>query len=90
MRTFFRIVLPLAASSIVSGAIFAFVISFDEAVVTLFLTGPGFETLPVTMFSHIQYSNDPSVAALSTILVVFCVTLLILMMKVTKSDDDKQ
>lgn len=75
VRTFVRVVLPSIGGSIVSGAIFAFVISFDEAVVTLFLVGPNFETLPVTIFTYVQYSNDPSVAAISTVIIIFCALL---------------
>ena len=82
-RTFFTITLPTIAGSVVSGAIFAFVISFDEAVVTLFLVGTDFETLPVTIFTYIQYSNDPTVAAISSVLVVFCVALVGLVMRLT-------
>lgn len=88
-RTFFRVVLPSIAPSIVSGAIFAFVISFDEAVVTLLLVGPQFETLPVTIFTHVQYSNDPSVAAISTVIVLFCALLVGVMTKFTGGKDDR-
>ncbi|WP_181275744.1 ABC transporter permease [Brevibacterium oceani] len=77
-RTFFDIVLPSIRGSIISGAIFAFVISFDEAVVTLFLTSSRFETLPVTIFSYVQYSNDPSVAAISSVLVCISVVIVFL------------
>jgi putative spermidine/putrescine transport system permease protein len=76
-----RVVVPSITPSIASGAIFAFVISFDEAVVTLFLVGPNFETLPVNIFTYVQYSNDPSVAAISTIILVICAVLVGLLNK---------
>ncbi len=85
VRTFMRVVVPAVGGSVASGAIFAFVISFDEAVVTLFLTGPHFSTLPVTIFTYVQYSNDPTVAAVSTVLIVFCVVLVWLMMRLSRS-----
>ncbi len=79
VRTFLGIVVPSIRGSIIGGAVFAFVISFDEAVVTLFLTGPSFSTLPVTIFTYVQYSNDPIIAAVSTVIVVFCVIVVGLM-----------
>lgn len=89
VRTFFTVTLPTVAGSVASGAIFAFVISFDEAVVTLFLIGPDFETLPVTIFTYVQYSNDPTVAAVSAVLVVFCALLVGAVMRVTGDRDDR-
>ncbi|WGW11478.1 ABC transporter permease [Saxibacter everestensis] len=89
LRSFFTVVLPGVAGSVSSGAIFAFVISFDEAVVTLFLTGPGFETLPVTIFTYVQYSNDPTVAAVSTVLLIFCAVLVAVMMRLGKDGDER-
>lgn len=70
VRTFCRIVLPSVRGAIIGGAVFAFVISFDEAVVTLFLTGSDFTTLPVTIFTYVQYSNDPTIAAVSTVIIL--------------------
>ena len=88
VRTFFTVVLPTVSGSVAAGAIFAFVISFDEAVVTLFLAGPDFETLPVTIFTYVQYSNDPTVAAVSTVLIGFCAVLAVVVMRMTGERDD--
>lgn len=87
VRTFFTVTLPTVAGSVASGAIFAFVISFDEAVVTLFLTGPEFETLPVTIFTYVQYSNDPTVAAVSAVLILVSALLVAAVMRVTGDRD---
>lgn len=87
VRTFLTVVLPTVAGSVISGAIFAFVISFDEAVVTLFLVGPDFETLPVTIFTYMQYSNDPTVAAVSTVLIAVCAVLVATVMRLTRGRD---
>jgi putative spermidine/putrescine transport system permease protein len=87
VRTFLTVVLPTVAGSVLSGAIFAFVISFDEAVVTLFLVGPDFETLPVTIFTYLQYSNDPTVAAVSTVLIGVCALLVATVMRLTRGRD---
>jgi putative spermidine/putrescine transport system permease protein len=88
-RTILQIIVPSIAGSIASGAMFAFVISFDEAVVTLFLTGPRFETLPITILTSVQYSNDPSVAAVSTVIVVICAVLVGLVGKFSGGRDER-
>ena len=49
-RTFFRITLPLIRPGVLAGSVFAFIISFDELVVTLFLTAPGLQTLPIRIY----------------------------------------
>ena len=70
LRAFWRVTLPLAAPGLLAGAIFAFVISFDELVVTLFVAGPRLTTLPIRIFTYVQFSNDPLIAAISTVLIV--------------------
>jgi putative spermidine/putrescine transport system permease protein len=89
VRTFFAVTVPTVAGSVASGAIFAFVISFDEAVVTLFLIGPDFETLPVTIFTYVQYSNEPTVAAVSAVLVLFSAVLVGAVMRLSGDRDDR-
>lgn len=68
-HTFRRVTLPLVAPGVIAGAAIAFLVSFDETVVTLFLVGPSLTTLPVEIFRYVEYRTDPSVAALSVILV---------------------
>lgn len=70
LRAFWRITLPLIAPGLLAGALFAFIISFDELVVTLFVAGPRLTTLPIRIFTYVQYANDPLVAAVSTVLIV--------------------
>lgn len=72
-RTFRRVTLPLVAPGVGAGAAIAFLISFDETVVTLFLVGPQLTTLPVEIFRYVEYRTDPSVAALSVVLVLVSV-----------------
>ncbi len=69
LTVFRTISLPLLKPGIVAGAIFAFVTSFDELVMTLFLAGPRTTTLPVKMFNYIEFTSDPTLAAISVILV---------------------
>ena len=69
-RTFFQITLPLIRPGVLAGAVFAFIISFDELVMTLFLAGPDMATLPVRIFTFVEYSSDPTISAIATTLIV--------------------
>lgn len=75
--TFRRVTLPIIAPGVVSGALFAFVTSFDEVVVALFLTGPAQRTLPRQMFEGIREEISPEILAAATILVLLAVLLLV-------------
>lgn len=77
VTTFFKVTLPLIASGVTSGALFAFATSFDEVVVTLFLAGPEQTTLPRQMFSGIRENISPTIAAVATLLIVFSVIMLL-------------
>ena len=69
--TAFRTVtLPLIAPGMLSGLLFAFVTSFDEIIVALFITSPYLKTLPVQIFSSITRDADPTVAAVGTLLFI--------------------
>jgi putative spermidine/putrescine transport system permease protein len=72
-----RVTLPLLMPSVVTSGLFAFLISFDEVVISWFVARPGDTTLPVRMFSSIQFEVSPVLAAISTMLtalsVVICV-----------------
>lgn len=76
LHAFRTITLPLIAPGVLSGALFAFVFSFDEVVVALFISGPGQKTLPRQMFDGLRDNIDPSILAVSTLLVVATVALL--------------
>jgi putative spermidine/putrescine transport system permease protein len=71
VETFFRITLPVIAPGVISGGPFAFAISFDEVVVTLFLAGPEQVTLPRQMFTGIRENISPTIAAVATLLILF-------------------
>lgn len=70
LRVLLTVTVPILKGSLLAAAIFAFITSFDEVVVTLFLAGPRTSTLPVRIFQYVQYSSDPTIAAISSILVV--------------------
>ncbi|MGH0241444.1 ABC transporter permease [Sinorhizobium meliloti] len=73
---FFRITAPLLMPSLFAGAIFAFVTSFDDAVVSTFLTGPEQHTLPREMWKGIRQQISPVILCAASILVVISVGML--------------
>jgi putative spermidine/putrescine transport system permease protein len=76
LTAFRKVTLPLILPGIVSGALFAFVTSFDETVVVLFLASPDQRTLPMQMFSGIREEITPTITAAATLLIVFACILL--------------
>ncbi|MHB1200230.1 MAG: ABC transporter permease [Polaromonas sp.] len=79
LQTFFRVTMPVIAPGVISGALFAFAISFDEVVVTLFLAGPTQGTLPRQMFTGIRENISPAIAAVATLLILFTATLMMVL-----------
>lgn len=77
LHTFQRVTMPLISRGILTGAIFAFVTSFDEVVIALFLRSPTFQTLPVQMYNSVTVEVDPTIAAAAS-LVVTVVTVICL------------
>jgi putative spermidine/putrescine transport system permease protein len=75
-RVFFKITLPLILPGLISGALFAFVTSFDETVVVIFLAGPEQRTLPKQMFSGIREMISPTITSAATMLILFAITML--------------
>jgi putative spermidine/putrescine transport system permease protein len=73
---FRRITMPLIAPGMAAGALFAFITSFDELVVAMFLTGPGQRTLPRQMFDGIRENLSPTILAVATLLILFSIVLL--------------
>ncbi|MBA2548123.1 MAG: ABC transporter permease [Burkholderiaceae bacterium] len=76
LAAFRKIVLPLIAPGVISGAIFAFTTSFDEIVTTIFLAGPEQRTLPLQMFDGVREQISPTITAAATLLITVSVVLL--------------
>lgn len=68
LRTFWYVTLPQIFPGVAAGALFAFITSWDEVVIAIFLTTPFVQTLPVVMWSQIETSVDPTIAAVATLL----------------------
>lgn len=75
---FRRITLPSILSGIVGGWVLAFITSFDEVTVTVFIVNPSTTTLPVRLFSHIAQTTDPLVASVSAVAILFTVAVMLL------------
>jgi putative spermidine/putrescine transport system permease protein len=76
VRTFLRITLPMILPSILAAALFAFIASWDEVVVSVFLSSPIVRTLPVVIWGQVRSNIEPTIAAVASILNV--VTLAVL------------
>lgn len=74
---FFKVTLPLIRPGVLSGALFAFIISLDEVVVTMFLAGSKTKTLPIAMWENLRIQVDPTMAAVSTILIGLTISLFV-------------
>jgi len=69
-KVFFLITLPIILPAILAGWLLAFTLSWDDLVITSFVTGPGSSTLPVVIFSKVRLGVSPDINALATILVL--------------------
>lgn len=76
VTTFFRIQMPLILPGVVSGGLFAFITSFDEVVVVLFVGSAGQKTLPWQMFTGLREQISPTILAVATLLIAISVLLL--------------
>ena len=76
VTTFFRVQMPLILPGVISGGLFAFITSFDEVVVVLFVGSANQQTLPWEMFTGLREQISPTILAVATILVVISIALL--------------
>ena len=84
VRTFRRVTLPLILPGVLAGGLFAFITSWDEVVVSIFLTTARFRTLPVEMWEQVRQVVDPTVAAVATTLLAVTTSLLLLVLVVRR------
>ncbi len=76
VRTFFKVQMPLILPGVISGALFAFITSFDEVVVVLFVGSAAQTTLPWQMFLGLREQISPTILAVATVLVALSILLL--------------
>jgi putative spermidine/putrescine transport system permease protein len=78
LRTFREVLLPMLRPGIVVAALFAFIVSFGNFNVSIFLISGNTVTLPVRIFTYLGFQFDPSVAAISTVLLIGTVVVLVI------------
>lgn len=71
LQTFFKVVLPNIKSGIIAAILIAFLESFNNVDISVFMTGPGVSTLPIQMLSYVENHFDPTIAAISVLLMIF-------------------
>jgi len=72
-RTFWHITLPILRPSLFAAAIFAFIASWDEIIMVIFIGGGAGTTLPLRMFNYLRTEINPTIAAVSTLLLAFAI-----------------
>jgi putative spermidine/putrescine transport system permease protein len=77
--TFREVTLPLIRPGVIAGGIFAFIVSFDQFPLSLFLVTPGRETLPIQLFNYLRYDFDPTVAAAATVSILISVGVVLIL-----------
>jgi len=74
---FREVTLPLIRPGVIAGGLFAFIVSFDQFPVSLFLVAPGQETLPIAMFNYLRFDFDGTIAAASCISILLAIALVL-------------
>ena len=88
LKAFWYVTLPMIKRAVVGGALLAFTMSFDEIIITYFLTSTD-STLPVYIYGSIRFGISPEIYAISTVVLLFSVTIIVLMARYTGTEDDK-
>ncbi|PAU75169.1 ABC transporter permease [Halomonas salipaludis] len=83
------VTLPYMAPGIIAGALFAFAVSFDQFVISYFLSVPGISTLPVEIYSAIRQGFTPEINAISTLVIAFSITLLVIVSRFYRFGDSR-
>jgi putative spermidine/putrescine transport system permease protein len=78
LRSFFAVTLPQIKSSVITGAIFAFISAVDETIVALFISGGRYQPLTKRMFTALRDEIDPTIAAISTLMTAVSFALLLI------------
>jgi putative spermidine/putrescine transport system permease protein len=79
LRVFFEVTLPLIRPGVIAGGIFAFIVSFDQFPISLFLVVPKGETLPVVLFNYMKFDLDGAIAAASMVSIALALSVVILL-----------
>jgi len=86
ITTLMKITLPNIKSSVISGALFAFILSFDNLMISLFLASSKVNTIPVKILETLEWEMDPTVAAVSAIFMVLTFSIMLILQKTVGLD----
>lgn len=86
LQSFFKVTLPLIKPGVLAGALLSFLYSLDDAALSAFLTGPNFVTLPIRMLAYMEFAFDPTLAAISTLLITFSLICIVAIEKLVGLD----
>ncbi|PIR22168.1 MAG: spermidine/putrescine ABC transporter permease PotC [Deltaproteobacteria bacterium CG11_big_fil_rev_8_21_14_0_20_45_16] len=89
IQTFGRVSFPLIWPGILSGALMAFTLSFDDFLITFFTAGVGSDTLPIKLYSMIKYGISPKINALSTLILLATIIMVIFAFRPKKSSQSQ-
>lgn len=89
-RTFFDITLPLIMPAVFSGCILAFAMSFDDVVISLFVTGAKLSTLPIKVYTQMKTGVTPEINALCTMILLVVIAVLLIYSVLTSRGGEKQ
>jgi putative spermidine/putrescine transport system permease protein len=87
VSTFFKVTVPSIRTGLIVSALFAFIISFDQVEVSLFLVRPRVNTLPIEMFIYAENYQDPTLSAISTLMIAFTVVLVLLAVSLLRTQE---
>jgi putative spermidine/putrescine transport system permease protein len=90
LQAFLRVTLPQMRTGLVVAALFAFMTSFDELDTSLFLVRPENNTMPIEMFLYVQEYQNPTLAALSTLLIAGTVVLVLLLIPLARAQEARK
>jgi putative spermidine/putrescine transport system permease protein len=79
---FFEVTLPLIRPGVIAGGIFAFIVSFGQFPISLFLVVPNGETLPVVLFNYIRFDLDGAIAAASVVSIAIALAVVLLIERI--------
>lgn len=81
-RVFVEVTLPLIRPGVIAGGIFAFIVSFDQFPISLFLVAPGTETLPIVLFNYMRFDLDGAIAAASMVSIALALGVVLILERV--------
>lgn len=84
--TFRRVTLPVIKPGVYAGALYAFMVSFGDVPISIFLTAPGYVTYPIELFYGLENDFDPSILASASLVIFFCLMALLFMQKLVGLD----